>query len=138
MIKAVDGTASPWRSVGVWMAVLIALLMALNTWRASSDPAAFARYFGVDAAADAHPAFVYVYASRAFFLGAITAVLLWRRQFVALAWFAAVAVTMPLADATLVARSGGSNAIVARHLATAAYLAVTAFLLHRWSTRNGG
>jgi hypothetical protein len=129
--------SKPWRSVGVWMAVLIALLMALNTWRASSDPAAFARYFGVEAAADAHPAFVYVYASRAFFLGAITGVLLWQRQFVALAWFAGIAITMPLADAALVAHSGGSSAIIARHLGTAIYLALTAFFLHRWNLRHG-
>jgi hypothetical protein len=129
--------ASPWRSAGVWMAVLITLLMALNTWRASSDPAAFARYFGVEAAASAHPAFVYVYASRAFFLGAITAVFIWKRQFEALTWFAAIAIVMPLADAALVARSGGNGAIIVRHLATALYLAVTAFLLHRWSARHG-
>jgi Domain of unknown function (DUF4267) len=128
---------SPWRSAGVWMAVLIALLMALNTWRASSDPAAFARYFGIGAAADSHPAFVYVYASRAFFLGLITAVLIWKRQFTALSWFAGVAIIMPLADAWQVSHARGSNAIVARHLATAAYLAVTAFLLHRWNSRNG-
>jgi hypothetical protein len=128
--------ANPWRSVGVWMAALIALLMALNTWRAASDPAAFARYFGAVAAAEAHPAFVYVYASRAFFLAVITAVLLWQRQFVALAWFAAVAIIMPLADAALVARSGGGTMIVVRHLATAAYLALTAIFLHRWNARH--
>ncbi len=76
MTSVVSGQASPWRSAGVWMAVLIAVLMALNTWRAASDPAAFARYFGIEAAATAHPAFVYVYAVRAFFLGLVTAVLI--------------------------------------------------------------
>jgi Domain of unknown function (DUF4267) len=136
MTDSVAKASSPWRSVGVWMAVLIALLMALNTWRAASNPAAFVRYFGIEAAADAHPAFVYVYASRAFFLGAITAVLLWKRQFAGLALFAGVAILMPIADAILVAWSGGNSAIVARHLATALYLAVTAFLLHRWNARR--
>jgi hypothetical protein len=136
MSQVRQGAPNPWRSAGVWMAVLIALLMLLNTWRAATDPAAFARYFGVEAAADAHPAFVYVYASRAFFLAVITAVLLWRRQFVALAWFAGVAIIMPLADAMLVARSGGSSAIIARHLATAAYLALTVLFLNRWNARH--
>jgi Domain of unknown function (DUF4267) len=129
----VEKTKSPWRSVGVWMAVLIALLMVLNAWRSGTDPAAFARYFGIDAAADAHPAFIYVYSARANFLALITAVLIWRRQFTALSWFAGVAIIMPLEDAALVSSYGGSTAIVARHLATAAYLALTAFLLYRWN-----
>jgi Domain of unknown function (DUF4267) len=131
MMKA--NPANPWRSAGVWMSALIALLMAINTWRAAPDPEAFARNFGIDAAAGAHPAFIYVYAVRAFFLGLVTAVLIWRREYVALSWFAAVAIVMPLGDVLLVMNAGGTSTIIARHLAIAAYLALTAFLLNRWT-----
>jgi hypothetical protein len=132
-----NGVSSPWRSVGVWMSILIAALMALNSWRAYSDPAAFAAYFGVEGAADGSAAFVYVYASRALFLGLVTAVLIARQQFRALAWFALVAILMPVADAIQVAQSGGPPAIIARHIATAVYLGVTAYFLHRWVKRHG-
>jgi Domain of unknown function (DUF4267) len=128
---------TPWRSAGVWMATLIAFFMALNTWRSASDPAGFARYFGIAAAGEGHPAFVYVYASRAFFLGLITAILIWRHQFTALTWFAGTAIIMPLSDAWQVSQADGGNAIVMRHLAVAAYLALTAFLLHRWNNDHG-
>lgn len=129
--------ASPWRSAGVWMSILIAALMALNTWRAYSDPAGFAAYFGIEGAADASSAFVYVYASRALFLALVTATLIATQQFRALAYFALVAIVMPVADAIQVAQADGSMGIVARHIATAVYLSFTAFLLHRWMRRHG-
>lgn len=119
------------------MSVLIAALMALNTWRAYSDPVGFAAYFGVKGAAGGNPAFVYVYASRALFLALVTATLIAARQFRALALFGLVAIVMPLADSLQVAQAGGSPAIIGRHIATAVYLGVTAFLLNRWVRRYG-
>lgn len=118
------------------MAALIAALMLSNTWRSATDPVAFARYFGIVAAADVNPAFVYVYASRALFLGVITALLLWKRQFAALSYFAAAAIIMPVCDALLVFRSGGEPTIIMRHAATALYLLVTAALLARWASQK--
>lgn len=135
---SIEKTAnSPWRSVGVWMSILIAAFMALNTWRSASDPAGFIAYFGLPQAADSDPAFVYVYASRALFLALITAVLIWKRQFAALKYFAAVAIIMPLCDAVQVFRAEGVGAVVVRHLVVALYLMITATLLHRWETRHG-
>lgn len=119
------------------MSILIAALMALNTWRAYSDPAGFAGYFGLEGAADDNPAFVYVYASRALFLALVTATLIAKQQFRAIAYFAAVAIVMPVADAIQVAQASGSPATVARHVATAVYLGITAFLLFRWVRRYG-
>lgn len=128
-------SAFPWRSPAVWLAALIAAMMALNAWQAFADPAAFVARFGTPGAADASSAFVTVYASRALFLSLITALLLGLRQFAALGWFAAAAVVMPVADALQVSAAGGSGAIVARHIAIALYLMVTAGLLLRLSRK---
>ena len=131
MPDAIPFRTSPWRSAGVWMSLLIAAMMVLNTVRAASDPVAFASYFGFPGAADASTAFVLVYASRALFLAVITAVLIATHQWRALMWFALAAIVMPVSDALQVALTHGSPAIVARHIAIAVYLGITAFLLHR-------
>ena len=130
-------TSFPWRSVGVWMAVLIAAMMAFNAWQAFASPVAFAARFGTPGAADTSTAFVTVYASRALFLALITALLLGLRQFTALGWFAAAAVVMPMADTIQVATAGGNGSIVVRHIAIAVYLVVTAVLLLRMARREG-
>jgi hypothetical protein len=127
---------SPWRSPGPWLALVVAVMMAFNAWQAFTQPQAFAARFGTPGAANASTAFVTVYASRALFLAAITTVLLATRQYRALGWFAAVATVMPLADLIQVSAAGGSTAILARHLAIAIYLAVTAALLLRLARRT--
>jgi hypothetical protein len=124
-------SARPWRSVGVWMAVAITVLMAVNTARAALDPIGFANYFGLVGAADAHAGFVHVYALRTLFLALVTGALIVTGQWRALAWFAACAVVMPVGDAALVASADGPTAVIARHCAIAAYLAATAWLLFR-------
>ena len=121
----------PWRSPGVWLTLLISLMMGFNAWQAFTQPQAFAARFGLPDAAEASAAFVTVYASRALFLAVIAAVLVAVRQFRALAWFAAIAVVMPLADAAQVSAAGGVQAIVTRHLIIAGYLVLTAALLFR-------
>ena len=131
MLDAIPSRTRSWRSAGVWMSVLIAAMMVLNTVRAASDPVAFASYFGFAGAADASPAFVLVYASRALFLAVITAILIAKYQGRALMWFALAAIVMPVSDALQVALAQGPSAIVARHIAIAVYLGITAFLLHR-------
>lgn len=125
----------PWRSLAVWLSVLIAAMMVFNAWQAFADPAAFATRFGLTGAADADPGFVRVYAARALFLGVVTAVLLGLRQFRALGWFAGVAVVMPVADALLVSTAGGPGSIVIRHVIIGVYLLVTAALLLRLASR---
>jgi hypothetical protein len=126
----------PWRSLAVWLAALIAAMMAFNAWQAFADPAGFAARFGLSGAADADPGFVRVYAARALFLGLVTAVLLGLRQFRALGWFAGVAVVMPIADAALVSTAGGPGSIILRHFMIAVYLVVTAGLLLRLAGRQ--
>ena len=116
--------------------MLIAVMMAVNYWRAYSDPVGFAAYFGAAGAADANPAFVIVYSSRALFLTVVTAVLIATYQVRALKYFALVAVIMPVLDAVQVAQAGGPSAIVARHITIAAYLVATGHFLHRKDRAN--
>lgn len=133
-----SGAASrtEYRSVGFWMTVVIAVMMALNAWQAFADPAGFAARFGLAGAADADAGFVRVYASRALFLALVTAVLLAQRQFRALGWFALVAVVMPVADALQVSAAGGPQLIVIRHVFIATYLLVTGWLLLRLASQR--
>jgi hypothetical protein len=130
------GPMLPWRSAGVWMCVPIVALMAFNTARAISDAKGFAAYYGLAGAADADPAFVHIYASRAFFLAAATGIFLAARQWRALMWFALAAIVMPLCDALQVAMAQGPPPVIARHLSIAAYLAITAFFLNRLASRS--
>jgi hypothetical protein len=127
---------SPWSSLGAWLIVIVAALMAPNTARAFLNPVDFAAYMGLPLKDGANSGFVLVYALRAAFLGLIALALLVRREMTALAAFAAVAVVMPIGDAILTAASHAPLEIVARHAASAVYLAVTAFLLHRWVQAN--
>ncbi len=135
-MTAIPVSPFPVRSPAVWLVALIVAMMVFNAWQAFAAPTAFVARFGTPGAADANSAFVTVYASRALFLALVPAVLLGLRQFAALGWFAAVAVIMPIADAAQVSAAGGSASIVARHLAIAAYLAVTALLLLRLARKT--
>jgi hypothetical protein len=60
-----------------------------------------------------------------------TAIFLVTRQWRALMWFALAAIVMPLSDALQVVVAQGPPLVIARHLAIAAYLAVTAVFLNR-------
>jgi hypothetical protein len=128
---------SPWRSVGVWMGILIAFLMAVNTVRAFTDPVGFAAYFGIPLTDPRNTGFVYVYGIRALFLAVFAAVLLARQDWDAFKFYALAALVMPIGDALLTQSAGAPVAIVGRHVATAVYLAVTAYMLHRWTSRHG-
>jgi hypothetical protein len=131
MSDATHPLVYPWRSVALWLAIVIAVMMAFNAWQAFTDPAAFVARFGLSGAADANAGFVLVYASRALFLALVTAALLIRRQFEALGWFALVAVVMPVADALQVSAADGPQGVVSRHVVIAAYLLMTGWLLLR-------
>jgi Domain of unknown function (DUF4267) len=135
-MSAIKSPMLPWRSVGVWMSALIMAMMFVNAVRAISDPKGFAAYYGLAGSADGDPAFVYVYASRAFFLAAATAVFLVAKQWRALMLFALAAIVMPVCDALQVAIAQGQPMVVARHLAIAVYLALTAFFLNRLISRS--
>ncbi len=124
---------SPWRSVGVWLAVAVVLYTFSNVVRAAIDPRGFADFFfGQPVSAD-NTAFVWVYAIRTLFLAVFAAVLILQKNIPALTTFTLVAVLMPLGDALLTAVSGAPIGRVAVHLAIAGLLFVTWVLLRRWT-----
>jgi hypothetical protein len=137
MTTAIDiPHATPWRSAGFWMGALIALLMAVNTFRAFTDPIGFATYLGLPLKNPADIGFVHVYGLRAAFLGFFAAVLLARQDMQTLKLYALAALVMPIGDALLTWTAGAPPAIVGRHIAITLYLVATAFTLHRWTTRH--
>lgn len=128
-----DRVRSPWRSVGVWLAVAMVLYTFSNVVRAAIDPRGFADFFfGQPVSAD-NTAFVWVYAIRTLFLAVFAGVLLLQKNIPALTTFTLVAILMPLGDALLTAVSGAPIGRVAIHLLIAAILFVTWMLLRRWT-----
>lgn len=126
------------RTVGFWLSVPLALLQAVNVARALSDPTGFATYYGVPISSADAAAWVQVYALRTAFVAALVATLLIRRDLRALFWTAIAALILPLGDAWLTHQAGAALSIVARHLATAGYVALTCvalFVANRNATR---
>ena len=119
----------PIRSAGFWLAALGGLLMAVNSIRALSDPAAFASYLGLPLAASSDAALIHVYALRALFIAVLIAALLVTRQRQALALLAACAIVMPVGDALLTSAAGAPMSTVLRHVAIAVYLLITALVI---------
>lgn len=121
----------PWRSVGLWMAVLLGLSQLVNAARALADPGGFATYLGLPLSVAADAGLIKVYGLRAAFLGLFALVLVLRREFVVLKWYALFAVLMPAGDFLLTLQAGAPTATVARHAAYVIYILVTAAFLHR-------
>ena len=122
-------------AVGYGMSVLIVIYSFFNVIRAVVAPEAFSTAMGL-ASGIGNP-FVEVYASRTAFIALVAGALLIGRQRQLLAWFAGLAILLPVADACLVWRMGASVGFIAKHLAIAAYLGTTAVLLGRGSQRVG-
>lgn len=124
-----------WRSTGVVMAGLGALLMLVNAARAFLNPAAFATYLGLPLMSASDAGLVQVYGLRALFIGMLIVTLLALRQRTALWVVALTAVVMPVGDAIMTAVAGAPGTIVGRHLAIAVFLLVAGYLLRRDAAR---
>jgi hypothetical protein len=113
-----------WRAAGIAMTGLIAAIMLVNFARTLIDPVSFANAMGLPVGDPRDVAFVRVYGLRAAFLGVFALLLLMQRRYDVLAWFAIVAVIMPIGDLWLTLAAGASPSTLARHAATAIYLVV--------------
>lgn len=122
-----------YRSVGIWMSVILVAYILFNAVRATLDPTGFAAYYGLPLTDPQNTAFVLVYAIRALFLGLFGLGLLAGRQYRALGLYALIGVVMPVGDAVLVAVGDGGTATVIRHGLTAVFLLVTGVLVLRWA-----
>ncbi len=118
------------------LSLIIAALQAFNAFRAFADPAGFSAYLGLPLADPRDAGLVMVYGLRAAFIAILVALLLAFRLWTALFWMALAAIVMPVGDAYLTSSAGAPTSIVARHLAIAAYLAVTAFVLGKATTHR--
>lgn len=122
---------SIFRTVGFWIAALMAVLQALNAIRAFAAPVSFADYMGLPLQNAADVGFVYVYGLRAAFISLLVILFLAVRRFDALAWTAVAALLMPVGDAMLAQNAGAAPATVLRHAAIAVYVFVAFFVLRR-------
>jgi hypothetical protein len=120
---------APHRTVGFWMAVPMAALQAYNVVRVVIDPEGFAAYMGAPLAAADDASWVLIYGLRTAFIALLVTVLLVRRDLNALKWTACAALVMPLGDAWIAHQAGAETTTVARHVAIAAYLLLTAIAL---------
>lgn len=124
------------KTIGFWMALIMALLQALNALRALGEPFSFAAYMGLPLESPADTGFVGVYGLRAAFIALMIAVLLLKRQLAALSWIALLAIVMPVGDAILVHEAGAPPATVLRHALIAGYLVIAFAFLRRAATRQ--
>ncbi len=121
----------PWRSVGFWLAVALALSQFGNVLRVAFGAQDYSVYMGLPlSAADGEP-WVVVYALRALFLGCFAGYLLITRRYRVLGAMALIAVVMPLGDFYLVWEAGGSAATLARHALIAVALVAAWISLNR-------
>jgi Domain of unknown function (DUF4267) len=132
VVKANRTAPVAWRSVGVWLAVILIGYLFFNVLRATLNPHDFAVYYGLPLSDPANDAFVYVYALRTLFLGLFGVALLVGRNFKTLALYILIAVVMPIGDAMLVTFKGASLDTIIRHVLVVGVVLLTWFLLRRW------
>ena len=126
---------SAWRSLGFWMAALMAVVQAIYALQAFVDPAGFAAYRAAPITGVAGTMWVHTYGSRTLFVALVVALLLIRGELATLKWMALIGIVMPISDALLAIRAEAPLAIVLRHVATALYLLITFVVISRSSDR---
>jgi hypothetical protein len=137
MIGRASSSISVWRSVGFWMAAVMALVQATYALQAYLDPAAFAAYRGTPITDSNDAIWVHTYGSRTLFVALVVLVLLLRRDLVTLKWAALIGLVMPISDALVAVRAEASLVVVLRHVATGIYLLITFVVLSRFSRGAG-
>lgn len=115
--------------VGFMLVLLMALLQGFYAVFAYLDPVAFSNVRGTVLASPGDLDWVVIYASRTLFVALIIGFLLYLRNYNILLWAALFGTVMPLTDGWLAYQAGASFNIVAKHLATVAYLIATFLVL---------
>jgi Domain of unknown function (DUF4267) len=117
------------RTIGFWMAAIIAAFLALNTARAILNPIGFSAYFGAPLASDADAAWVIVYALRTGLLAFVIGLLLITRELRLLGWVALAGAALPVADFVIAQAAGAPTPTLARHAAIGVFLVLTGWRL---------
>ena len=115
--------------IGLGLAALLSVYMAINTGRALLTPEAFAAYLGAPLVDPRDVGFVFVYAFRAAFFALFVGALVLRGDVATIRLLALIGLVMPLGDAWLTLNHGGGEAFAIRHLIVAGVLLLTWFLL---------
>lgn len=131
----VTATSFP-RSIGIWMAVGIALLQGFYATWAFVDPQAVASYRGGALEGESASLWVQTYGSRTLFIALVVLLLLRRGDLATLKWVTLIGLVMPISDAWSAMHSAYSEASIVRHVLTAAYLLVTFVMLERASPKT--
>ena len=126
---------SAWRTLGYWMATVMAVVQAVYALQAFVDPAGFAAYRGTPITGDAGAMWVHTYGSRTLFVALVVALLLIRGELATLKWVALIGIVMPISDALVAIRAEAPLAVVLRHVATGLYLLITFVVIRRSSGR---
>lgn len=129
MTETFPPRTSIFKTIGFWIAALMAVLQALNAIRAFAAPVGFSEYMGLPLQNAMDVGFVYVYGLRAAFISLLVILFLAVRRFDALAWTAAAALLMPVGDALLAQNAGAPLVTVLRHAAIAVYVFIAFFVL---------
>jgi Domain of unknown function (DUF4267) len=127
--------ASVPRSVGILMAVGIALLQGFYAVWAFVDPQAVASYRGGSLAEDSAALWVHAYGSRTLFIALVVLLLLRRGDLETLKWVTLFGLVMPISDAWSATHSANPEAGIVRHVLTAAYLLLT-FAMLAWASHK--
>jgi hypothetical protein len=135
MIETNSSNVKLWRSVGLWLALALALSQGANALRVLLGPTTYADYMGLPLTAAADAAWVQVYALRCLFLGSFAGFLLVTARYNVLGSMALFAVPMPIGDFWLVWQAGGANITLARHALIAVALVAAWRSLHRLDER---
>jgi len=115
--------------VGIVLVLVMAMLQAFYAVYAYLDPTAFSVTRGTVLFEGADSDWVRIYASRTLFIALVVGFLLYKQSFQALIWVAIFGLVMPVTDAVLAYQAGAPIGVVAKHIAIAIYLSVTAFVL---------
>lgn len=123
------------RSMGIWMAVGIALLQGFYAGWAFVDPQAVATYRGGALEGDSVTLWVHAYGSRTLFIALVVLLLLRRGDLVTLKWVTLFGLVMPMSDAWSAMNSADPEIGIVRHVLTAAYLLLT-FAMLAWASHK--
>jgi hypothetical protein len=120
-----------WRSPVIWIALVVSIAFVLLALRAIVDPVAASSGFGLPMKSVTETTFVLVYAARNAILGLLAIVFVARRMVSAVTILFALAVLLPLADATILISRIGAGPELVRHAVIMVLLAVVTMLLWR-------
>lgn len=135
MTNSPVAAASVSRSIGIWMAVGIALLQGFYAAWSFVDPQAVASYRGGSLEGDSVALWVYAYGSRTLFIALVVLLLLRRGDLATLKWVSLFGVVMPISDAWSAMNSADPEAGIVRHVLTAVYLLLT-FAMLAWASHK--